>query len=384
MSEVAVMTKAQENSLNETEKAIHVEQSHVSLIPEVSDDYVQWGHFNTVRRVIESNKFYPVWLTGLSGNGKTQMVEQACACAGLPEKYFTPIPEDEDENVRRDLYLEKQKMLTDLKGQYGREFVRVNFTVETDESQLIGGFRLVDGDTVFQEGPVVEALRRGAVLLLDEVDVAHTNKIMCLQSVLEGKGVFIKDTNEFVRPAKGFTVFATSNTKGRGSTDGRFIGTNMMNGAFLDRFAGMIYQDYPPKTIEDEILNNYFFSYFIAESDVDLTKEQITESKVFIAKLTDWSELIRENYKDGVALEVITTRTLINIIQGYAILGDKYQAIAIACERYEDTVRDQFIEYYSKIDETVYGNATKTETDEKSGIKIEETDTHINISSSNP
>ena len=154
-----------------------------NLVPSKDDNYVPFGNFTDVKKIIQSGIFYPTFITGLSGNGKTFSVEQACAALN-------------------------------------RELIRVNITIETDEDDLIGGFRLVDGNTVWHNGPVVEALERGAVLLLDEVDLA-SNKILCLQSILEGKGVFLKKTGRYVNPAPGFTVVATANTKGKGSDDGR-------------------------------------------------------------------------------------------------------------------------------------------------------------------
>ena len=187
------------------------------LVPQKDPNYVPFGNFSDVKRIINSNMFYPTFVTGLSGNGKTLSVEQACA-------------------------------------QLGRELIRVNITIETDEDDLVGGFRLVDGATVWHNGPVVEALERGAILLLDEVDLA-SNKILCLQSILEGKGVFLKKIGRVVRPAVGFNVIATANTKGKGSEDGRFIGTNVLNEAFLERFALTFEQEYPVPSIEKKILD---------------------------------------------------------------------------------------------------------------------------------
>jgi cobaltochelatase CobS len=195
--------------------------AEMSLVPEKATGYVPFGNFPDVRAIIKSRKFYPAYITGLSGNGKTMMVEQVCA----NEK---------------------------------RECVRVNITIETDEDDLIGGFRLVNGETVWQDGPVVTAMTRGAVLLLDEVDLG-SNKMMCLQPVLEGKAVYLKKTNRVVHPAPGFNVIATANTKGKGSDDGRFIGTNVMNEAFLERFSITMEQEYPSAKVEAKILNNVLF-----------------------------------------------------------------------------------------------------------------------------
>lgn len=349
-------------------------------VPEIDDNYVRWGHFDAIRKVIESEKYYPIWVTGLSGNGKTQMIEQACAAANLPAEFFAP--EEGTVEQRMAQKEKKYQMLEDMKGQYGREFIRVNFTVETDENQLIGGFRLVDGDTQFQEGPIVEALRRGAILLLDEIDVGHTNKIMCLQSVLEGKGVLIKATGEYVKPAKGFNVFATSNTKGRGSEDGKFIGTNIMNAAFLDRFGGMIHQKYPDKDIEEAILKRYFYSYNWQHLDdaSTITKEAQNDAQIFIRKLTDWAEIVRKAYENGATQEVITTRTLINVIQAFSIFNDKMQSIRLACERYDDAVRENFLDFYTKVDETVYREAS--EIVDEDGVIVSEDEEHLTYKAS--
>ena len=238
--------------------------SAANYIPEKDDSYVPFGNFNSVRKVISSRKFYPTFITGLSGNGKTMSVEQACAAAK-------------------------------------RELIRVNITIETDEDDLIGGFRLVNGDTVWHNGPVVEALERGAVLLLDEIDLA-SNKILCLQSVLEGKGVFLKKIGKYVRPSSGFNVIATANTKGKGSEDGRFVGTNILNEAFLERFPVTFEQEYPTSTIETKILLN-----------AGCEKE-------FTDNLIKWAGIIRKTFFDGGVDEVITTRRLVHIVQALSLI----------------------------------------------------------------
>ena len=219
-----------------------------NLIPEKDDTFVKFGNFGDIRKIIQSRLFYPTFITGLSGNGKTFSVEQACA-------------------------------------QLGRELIRVNITIETDEDDLIGGFRLVDGATVWHNGPVVEALQRGAVLLLDEVDLA-SNKILCLQSILEGKGVFLKKIGKFVTPADGFQIFATANTKGKGSDDGRFIGTNVLNEAFLERFPVTFEQEYPSAANEYKILHKVATSLAVADLD-------------FLKRLCDWADIIRKTFYDG-------------------------------------------------------------------------------------
>lgn len=329
------------------------------FIPEYDPTYVRWGNFVDVLKIIESKKFYPCWITGLSGNGKTQMIEQACALAGIDKKFFDPIV-SKDKNERARLYQEKDRILDQNAGKYGREFIRVNFTIDTDEIDLIGGIKLDllnDGKdevgTVFQDGPVVTALRKGAVLLLDEVDIGHTNKIMCLQSVLEGKGVLIKATGEFVKPAPGFQVFATSNTKGKGSDNGMFMGANIMNSAFIDRFAGMMFQDYPPKEIEQTILEKCFPQFHWADhrDKSSIKPEEIKQARLFISKLCEWASYIRKTVNEIDEInEVITTRTLINIIKGYSIFGDKLTAIGYALERYPESIGKQFMQYYTKID----------------------------------
>ncbi|QIN97311.1 cobalamin biosynthesis protein [Synechococcus phage S-H25] len=268
--------------------------SSVNYIPEKDDSYVQFGNYASVRKVIASRQFYPIFITGLSGNGKTMSVEQACAATK-------------------------------------RELIRVNITIETDEDDLIGGFRLVDGDTVWHNGPVIEALERGAVLLLDEIDLA-SNKILCLQSVLEGKGVFLKKTGRYVRPASGFTVIATANTKGKGSDDGRFVGTNILNEAFLERFPVTFEQDYPTATVETKILQN-------AGAD-----DQFAEN------LVKWAGVIRKTFFDGGVDEVITTRRLVHIVQAYQIFGDRLDAITKCVNRFDDDTKQSFLDLYTKVD----------------------------------
>ena len=268
--------------------------SSVNYIPEKDDSYVQFGNFSSVRKVVQSRQFYPIFITGLSGNGKTMSVEQACAAAK-------------------------------------RELIRVNITIETDEDDLIGGFRLVDGDTVWHNGPVVEALERGAVLLLDEIDLA-SNKILCLQSVLEGKGVFLKKIGKYIHPAEGFNVIATANTKGKGSDDGRFVGTNILNEAFLERFPVTFEQDYPAATVETKILQN-------VGADAD-----------FAENLVKWAGAIRKTFFDGGVDEVITTRRLVHIVQAYQIFGDRLDAITKCVNRFDDDTKQSFLDLYTKVD----------------------------------
>ena len=265
-----------------------------NLIPEKDDTFVRFGNFSDIRKIIQSKLFYPTFITGLSGNGKTFSVEQACA-------------------------------------QLGRELIRVNITIETDEDDLIGGFRLVDGATVWHNGPVVEALQRGAILLLDEIDLA-SNKILCLQSILEGKGVFLKKIGKFINPTKGFNVIATANTKGKGSDDGRFVGTNVLNEAFLERFAVTLEQDYPTVTTEIKILT------------------QICSDSEFCKKLADWAGIIRKTFADGGIDEVISTRRLVHIAKAFEIFGSKEDAIKFSINRFDDETKQAFLELYDKID----------------------------------
>ena len=268
-----------------------------NLVPLKDDNFVKFGNFTDLKKILASRSFYPTFITGLSGNGKTYSVEQACA-------------------------------------QLNRELIRVNITIETDEDDLIGGFRLVDGSTVWHNGPVTEALERGAVLLLDEIDLA-SNKILCLQSILEGTGVFLKKIGKFVRPAKGFTVVATANTKGKGSEDGRFIGTNILNEAFLERFPITFEQSYPSVSIETKILN------------------KICSDKEFCKNLADWADIIRKTFFDGGIDEVISTRRLVHIIKAYKIFGKKEKAIAFCLNRFDDETKQSFQELYDKVDADV-------------------------------
>jgi len=270
-----------------------------NLIPDKDDTFVKFGNFGDLKKIIQSNLFYPTFITGLSGNGKTLSVEQACA-------------------------------------QLGRELIRVNITIETDEDDLIGGFRLVDGATVWHNGPVVEALQRGAILLLDEVDLA-SNKILCLQSILEGKGVFLKKIGKYVKPTKGFNVFATANTKGKGSEDGRFIGTNVLNEAFLERFPVTFEQMYPTPATEQKILEGIALDLGVEDRD-------------FCKRLVDWADIIRKTFYDGGIDEIISTRRLVHIIRAFSIFQDKAKAIQVCVSRFDDETKQSFLELYDKVD----------------------------------
>ena len=281
-----------------------------NLIPQKDDTFVKFGNFSDIKKIISSRLFYPTFITGLSGNGKTFSVEQACA-------------------------------------QLGRELIRVNITIETDEDDLIGGFRLVNGATVWHNGPVIEALERGAILLLDEIDLA-SNKILCLQSILEGNGVFLKKIGKFVRPSAGFNVIATANTKGKGSDDGRFIGTNVLNEAFLERFPVTFEQSYPSPATEQKILEGVALDLGVEDRD-------------FCKRLVDWGDVIRKTFYDGGVDEVISTRRLVHIIRAYSIFGNKMKAIDVCTARFDDETKQSFIELYDKIDSDVDMNVAEPE-----------------------
>ena len=270
-----------------------------NLVPEQDNTFVKFGPFNDLKNIIKSKQFYPTFITGLSGNGKTFGVEQVCA-------------------------------------QLNRELIRVNITIETDEDDLIGGFRLVNGETVWHNGPVIEALERGAILLLDEIDLA-SNKILCLQPILEGNGVFLKKIGRFVNPKAGFNVIATANTKGKGSDDGRFIGTNVLNEAFLERFPVTFEQEYPPISVEKKILGGVAST--LGVTDID-----------FLARLVDWGDIIRKTFYDGGIEEIISTRRLVHIVRAYSIFNDKAKAIQVCINRFDDETKQAFLELYDKVD----------------------------------
>ena len=282
-----------------TEAAYVVSSLVGDIVPKKDPIFVSFGNYPDVKQIVKSNQFYPVFITGLSGNGKTMGVTQACA---------------------------------ELK----KELIRVNITIETDEDDLLGGYRLKDGQTVWQNGPVIEAMERGAVLLLDEVDLA-SNKIMCLQPILEGSGVFVKKINKFVKPKDGFNVIATANTKGQGSEDGKFIGTNVLNEAFLERFPITFEQSYPSKRLKKRYLTN------------TLKAAGKTDDK-FVDKLTTWADVIRKTYFDGGVDEIISTRRLVHITQAFAIFDNKMKAIQMCTNRFDDDTKNSFVELYTKVD----------------------------------
>lgn len=281
-----------------------------NLIPEKDPLFVPFGNFSSLKKILSARMFYPTFITGMSGNGKTFSVEQACA-------------------------------------QLKREVIRINFTIETDEDDLIGGFRLVQGETRFFKGPVIKAMEMGAVLLLDEIDLGNPAKIMCLQSILEGKGYFIKKTGEYIKPAAGFTVIATANTKGKGSDDGRFIGTNVLNEAFLERFPVTCEQEYPTVAIEKRILNAVFGDLGLSDPD-------------FAEKLVDWADIIRKTFYDGGIDEVISTRRLVHIAKAYKIFDNRMSAIDMCINRFDEDTKASFRDLYTKLDAEVEvdGDAT--------------------------
>ena len=270
-----------------------------NVVPQKDKDFVSFGNFADVKNVITSKKFYPIFITGLSGNGKTLAVTQACAVAK-------------------------------------REMIRVNITIETDEDDLLGGYRLKDGQTIWQNGPVIEAMERGAVLLLDEIDLA-SNKIMCLQPILEGSGIYVKKINKFVKPKFGFNVIATANTKGQGSDDGKFIGTNVLNEAFLERFPVTFEQEYPAAKTEQKIVATKLKSAGKADEK-------------FATNLVTWADVIRKTYKDGGVDEIISTRRLVHIAEAYSIFKSKMKAIEVCTNRFDNDTKTSFVDLYTKVD----------------------------------
>jgi MoxR-like ATPase len=286
-----------------TARAVSVDDD-TTYVPDLMEGYVKFGNHADLDKIVKSRRFVPTFLSGLSGCGKTTSAIQVCA-------------------------------------EQGRECIRVNITIETDEDDLIGGFRLIDGETVFSYGPVIEAMRRGAVLVLDEIDLG-SNKIMCLQPVLEGKSFFIKKIGEWVHPAPGFTVIATANTKGQGDGNGKFVGTNVLNEAFLDRFAVTMDQDYPTEAIETRILNG-------------VLERQGAADERFVTNLVTWANAIRKTFDEGAIDEVISTRRLVYIAETFAIFGDRQKAIEMVVRRFNPETRLSMLSLYAKVDETISG-----------------------------
>ena len=312
--------KTQKADVSETvNQAAYVVSSLTgNIVPTKDPVFVPWGHFKDIKSIVSSKQFYPIFITGLSGNGKTMNVSQACA-------------------------------------QAKRECIRVNITIETDEDDLLGGYRLQDGQTVWQNGPVIEAMERGALLLLDEIDLA-SNKIMCLQPILEGNGVFLKKINKFVKPADGFNVIATANTKGQGSDDGKFIGTNILNEAFLERFPITVEQSYPTNKIETKILNNVM-------TQKGLTKK---DDEKFADNLVTWADIIRKTFYEGGIDEIISTRRLVHIVEAFSIFKNKMKAIELCTNRFELDTKTSFLDLYTKVDGgediSSWGNPVEEET----------------------
>ena len=284
---------------NDTKAAYIVSSLTDNVVPAKDTDFVNFGNYADIKNIVKSKKFYPAFITGLSGNGKTLAVTQACA-------------------------------------ESKREMIRCNITIETDEDDLLGGYRLKDGQTVWQNGPVIEAMERGAVLLLDEIDLA-SNKIMCLQPILEGSGVYVKKINKFVKPKLGFNVIATANTKGQGSDDGKFIGTNVLNEAFLERFPVTFEQQYPTAKVEEKI---------VAQKLASAGKRD----QKFAHNLVTWADVIRKTYNDGGVDEIISTRRLVHIAEAYGIFRNKMKAIAVCTNRFDDDTKSSFVDLYTKVD----------------------------------
>ena len=281
-----------------------------NLIPGKFEGFVPWGNFSLIEKVVKSSLFYPIFVTGLSGNGKTLMIEQVCS-------------------------------------KLNKELIRVNITIETDEDDLLGGFRLVSGETKFVPGPVIEAMERGCTLLLDECDLG-SNKLLCLQPVLEGKGVYLKKINKWITPKEGFNVMATANTKGKGSDDGRFIGTNILNEAFLERFAITMEQPYASVAVEQKIVKGAMKKYGFNDDE-------------FAKNLVTWADVIRKTFYDGGVDEVISTRRLDHIVKAFAIFGDKMQAIELCVARFDEDTKVSFLDLYTKIDAGVITGEDETE-----------------------
>lgn len=269
-------------------------------VPEVNRNYVPFGAFRELVTVFKSKRFFPIYISGLSGNGKTDAILQAAA-------------------------------------KTGREVVRLNVSADTDEAQLIGTWRLMNGDMIFQEGLVITAMRRGAVLLLDEIDRAK-NQIICLNGILEGKQFVIKHTGEIVVPKEGFTIVATANTKGMGSDDGRFVAANVLDSAFMERFEYFIEQDFPKASIEKKIITKYAESQNVHDLPVDA--------------MVLWAASIRKLYADGAIDELVSTRRMLSIIDAYAAFGDLSKAMLGSMSRFDAEVRDTFVDLFQKIQGT--------------------------------
>jgi hypothetical protein len=288
-----------DRSVDVREESVSHKTDTISLIPRVDSNYVPFGNYKDIEQIIKSKQFYPVYISGPTGNGKSTVIEQICA-------------------------------------KHSRPMIRVNLNMLSDEDQLIGTKTLVDGNVKIVEGPVLIAMRLGIPLLLDEIDASSSNSIMCLQSILEGKPYYFKLKNELITPAPGFNIFATANTKGKGSEDGRYIGTNVLNEAFLERFAVTFAQEYPSPAVEKKIV-------------INLMKSLNCEDESFADSLVKWSDGIRRTFEDGGIDEVISTRRLTHIVRAFSIYRDKNKAVTLCVNRFDNVTRDAFINLFSKI-----------------------------------
>jgi len=298
ISQRVIPTIAKPENIAKMQSIVNEEKTFAKLDP----TFVPWGAYSDIVKMVKSEMFFPIYISGLSGNGKTFMVEQACS-------------------------------------KLNREFIRVQINPETDEDDLIGGFRLINGETVFSKGPVLKAMENGAILLLDEIDRA-TNKIMCLQGILEGKPVLVKKTGETISPKAGFNVIATANTKGKGSEDGRFTAASIINEAFLERFTVAIDQQFPSPSIETKILNNHMTKFGVEDTD-------------FVEKLITWADIIRKTFYDEGVDEVISTRRLCHIAQTFSIFNNRTKAIDLCIARFDEDTKSAFLDLYSKVDDGV-------------------------------
>ena len=299
VANAASITTAVTNEVNTTVNLVATNMEKQNLVPSLFEGFVPWGNFSSIEKIVKSGLFYQIFVTGLSGNGKTLMIEQ-------------------------------------IHAKLKKELIRVNITIETDEDDLLGGFRLVNGETKFVAGPVIEAMERGCTLLLDECDLG-SNKLLALQPVLEGNGVYLKKVNKWVKPKDGFNVMATANTKGKGSEDGRYIGTNILNEAFLERFAVTFEQPYATPTTEKKIVLGSMTKYNKVDKD-------------FAENLVTWADVIRKTFYDGGVDEVISTRRLDHIVKAFAIFNDKMKAIELCVARFDDDTKESFLDLYTKID----------------------------------
>jgi midasin (ATPase involved in ribosome maturation) len=308
-AQVIPMTKQIDNSESRIQNVI-TQLNEVDLVPKMYKNYVPFGNFADVLSIIQANRFFPVFISGHSGNGKTMSIEQACAKAK-------------------------------------RKFVCVSMTPETDESDLLGNYVLIDGNMVWRDGPVTTAAREGAVLCIDEIDYGAQN-LSCLQRVLEGKPFMLKKKGEMIVPAPGFTVFATANTKGKGSEDGRYMFTNVLNEAFLERFRTTMEQEFPPTKVERKIIEKELAS--VGRDDKD-----------FAEKLVNWADVIRKTFADGGCDEVISTRRLVHIVETYGIFGDKLKSISLCLNRFDADTKASFLDLYTKVDADVANTSVQVE-----------------------